>query len=214
VPTIAAHLPRSDVRRAHGAWVDLVVAVGAGAACAGGPGAVPALAAGTGVAGAFLVLGAAFGRGAEIGRALREPASRRVIALGALVAAAGTLAALVLGAPPEFLAWQLGAAPLAGVALLAARRLGRLSAPALLFGCAAIAVAAPAAAIAGGASTRHAVGLLLALAPFFGWRALALGRRIGHGEALRGPGLRAAGLREARLAAGFALLVTAALRAL
>jgi hypothetical protein len=60
----------------------------------------------------------------------------------------------------------------------------------------------------------HAAGLLACLAAFFAWRALALGRRIGHGGALHGGALRAAGLREARLAAGFGLAVTAALRLL
>jgi hypothetical protein len=69
----------------------------------------------------------------------------------------------------------------------------------------ALAVTAPAEACAGGA--RHELGLVLLalLAPFFAWRTLRTRAALRQGSFDR-PKLRALGLREAALAAGWTLL--------
>ncbi|MCB9532560.1 MAG: hypothetical protein H6700_12405 [Myxococcales bacterium] len=184
--------PMPDPAKAHGAWVYLVVSILAGALSVAGQGFVPALFAGLGYAGIFLL--------ASAGALHPRPAWRRRAAWGLLLAAGAPLLALRSGGDPNFFAYALVAAFPAGAAVWFAQRDGFMSPIALCFAVAALVVAAPSAACAGGGTAREGWLLGILLTPFFVWRTwhirVALARHKGWTRA----DLRRQGLREALLA--------------
>jgi hypothetical protein len=193
-----------DPLRAHGAWVYLVVSILAGASTVSVRGSVSALLAGSGFVGLF-VLGSALAIGG------RHPARGR-LALGIPLTVGAPLMALGLGADPSFLLVSLVAIPPAGIAFYSANRSGFLSPGALAFGVAAVAVAAPVAASAGGASPRLALLMLAILAPLFFWRTWRLARALGQGWTKER--LQRRGLVESGWAVGWAAVAVAVIRTL
>ena len=184
-----------DLMHAHGAWVFLTVSVGTGAFWAQDAMLLPALLAGTAHAGAFLL----------VAGMLRGSGGRSAAARGGALALGGALAALALGAEPTFLVVEAFALLPALAAVAAARWLGALSVTAIAMGSLAIALAAPVAACAGGASPMRAALLALLLAPFFAWRTAAVLARLRSTSGGRRASLRDWGLREAGFAAVWSL---------
>jgi len=192
-----------DPIRAHGAWIYLFCSVGAGALVGAGRGVEPALLVGTGFVGGFLAAAAL-----EVGvtRKLRQAG------IGVALALLAPLAALELGAERGFLWVAAGAAIPAVGALVLSRKLGFLSRAAVATGIAALALAAPAAAVAGGASTARSALLFTLLWCFFSWRSLRVAAPLEAGGEWKPDELRARGLREAALAALWSLAVAIGLR--
>ena len=193
-----------DPLRAHGAWVYLIVSILAGVLTITGRGSVPALLAGSGFVGLF-VLGSSLaidGRRVVLGR----------LALGMPLTVGAPLLALGLGADPSFLLVSLFAIPPAAAALYSANRSGFLSPGALAFGVVALVVAAPAAASAGGTSPRLALLLLSILAPLFFWRTWRLARALGQGWTKER--LQRRGLIESGWAVGWAAVAVVTIRTL
>jgi len=195
--------PAPDPLRAHGAWVYLFVSVGAGALLGAGRGVEPALLVGTGFAGGFLCAAALV-----VGARRR----RRQLLVGCATAFLAPLAALALGAEPAFLVLTAGAALPAVGAVLLASRFGFLSRAAVVTGIAALVLAAPAAAVSGGASASRAAVLFLLLWPFYCWRSMRLAEPLEAGARWDRDELRARGLREAGIAALWTLAVAVGLR--
>ncbi len=193
-----------DPLGAHGAWVYLVVSVLAGALTAAGGGSLPALLAGGGMVGVFVLAGslAVSGRRAVLARLL----------VGLAAAIGSSLLALGLGAEPSYLVVGLLAVPAALAASWFAAREGFLSPGALAFGVSALAVAGPAAARAGGASLSSVFLLLAILTPFYFWRTWRLAKALGSGWTKRR--LQRRGLLESTLAVAWAALAMAASRLL
>ena len=191
---IGKHLP--DPLHAHGAWVYLSASVAVGALAAPPDHVLPALLAGAGTTGAFMVCGSLWGHRRRV----------RPLLIGAAVALCGPLLALLLGAEPVFLAFAGFAALPALAAVLFARVYGSLSLPAIVGATLAIAISAPVAASAGGMPIGRSLLLLSLLAPFFAWRTVHVRTAL----TARGPhrtSPKAAGLREARHAAVWCALV-------
>ena len=203
---MGAHAARAlaDPARAHGAWVYLCCAVAAGALAGTGGRIEPALLVGTGFAGCFLAGGA-------LAHGPRRH-GRRLVGGLSLAALSGALA-LLLGAPSLFVLVAAGALVPSAAAIVLAREFGSLARPTLLFGVGALAMAAPAAAVAGGAGARESAVLLLLLWPFYAWRSLEVARPLSNGAPWNVAALRRRGLREAGLAALWTLAAVAALRA-
>ena len=174
----------------------LTASVAVGAFAAPSDQTLPALLAGAGTTGAFMVCGALWARRFE----------RRPLIVGAVLASAGPLLALALGAQPLFLAFACSAALPALGAVLLARRFGSLSLPAIICATLAIALSAPVAATAGGVPIGRALLLLMLLAPFFAWRTEQV-RRLLTSHMPDRPSARTAGLREARHVAAWSALV-------
>jgi hypothetical protein len=193
-----------DPLRAHGAWVYLIVSILAGALAVDDRGVVPALLAGSGFVGVFVLAGslAIFGR----------RRTRRRLTLGLLLTLGTPLLALGLGADPSFLVISLLALPpVAGAAYFANRR-GFLSPGALACGVAALVVAAPTAASAGGAPAPVALLMLAILNPVFSWRTWRLARALGQGWTKER--LQRRGLLESVWAVGWATLAVIVIRLL
>lgn len=189
-----------DPARAHGAWVYLIVSVLAGSLTAVREGFLPALLAGIGFAGVFLVASSL---------ALGAVRGRRRFLVGLAVATLAPGLALVLGADPSFLAYGLIAlAPAAAAGWLAERR-GFQSVGALAFGIAALVVAAPSSACAGGADVGMSLLLLALLTPFFVWRAMTVRRHMTSGQGWSRSRIRATGIREAVWAVAWTSFVVA-----
>ena len=182
--------PRApDPLKAHGALVLLAVSIVAGTLTAVRDGPVQALAAGLGFGGVFLCASA-----------LATRSSRKRIARllwGGTLASAAPLLALMMGANPIFLLYGLVAVFPAALSGLLGARYGFRSPGALAFGIAALVVAAPSSACAGGATPLRSWLLLALLAPFFAWRAGRVARLIGAGGAVTRDVLRRQGWREA-----------------
>ena len=193
---------RPDPRQAHGAWVYLFAAVGAGAIVGAGRGLEAALLVGTGFVGAFLATAAV---------TVGPRRKRRQLLVGLATAIAAPLLALWLGADRAFLYILALACLPAILAVFLAARLGFLSRSALTTGIAALALAAPAAALAGGSSVLHAALVFLFLWPFFSWRSLRLAAPLEAGGKWDREQLRARGLREASIAALWSLAVAVGL---
>ncbi len=178
-----------DPARAHGAWVYLALSVLAGMASGAGNGVLPATLAGLGFAGVFLLASAV---------AVGPTKVPRRLGLGLAFALGAPGLALLFGAQPAFFAYGLLALFPAAISAWAAERQGFQSPMALAMGVCALAVAAPSAACAGGATSLRSFVLLALLLPFFLWRALRIRdhinshpgggrrelRRIGQREAL------------------------------
>ena len=185
-----------DPVRAHGAWIFLFAAIGAGS-MAGSRGRVePALIVGTGFVGAFLCR-------AALAVGLRRKVRQLIV--GAAVAILAHFAAHLLGAPSSYLyVAALATVPAVG-AVVSSERYGFLSTTALTAGIAALTLAAPAAAVAGGASLIRAAGLYGLLWPFFTWRSLRIAAALKSGERWTVEELKSRGLHEAAAAALWAL---------
>ena len=186
-----------DPMQAHGAWVYLLVSALAGALCAARTGLLPALAGALFFVGAFLVAAALSARRllAGLGRAL----------CGMVLAGLSLLLAARFGASPRGLAIALVALPPAAISGFFAERRGFQSEAALGFAVAALAVAAPTSACAGGVSLADGLLLVALLAPFFVWRALRVRRLLAAG--ITRSALRRQGFREAALALTWTLIV-------
>ena len=191
------HIP--DPVKAHGAWVYLIVSVLAGALTEVKAGILPALLAGTGFAGVFLLAGA-------FGTRDRRRRRRRLL-VGILLAVAAPLAAIELGGDAWFLIYGLVALPPAAVAGFLGERTGYRSAPTMAFAVTALVVAAPSAACAAGAAPLESWLLLALLAPFFAWRIWRTRESIQTQRGWTRSRLRAQGWREAGYAVGWTALV-------
>ena len=186
-----------DPVRAHGVWVFLSLSVLAGSLSAAGAGFRPALLAGLGFAGAFLAASAL---------AIGWKRGRRRLFIGIGCASLAPAASLLMGARPTFFLYGIVAL---GPALLSAwfsSKRGVQSPLALAMGVCAIAVAAPSAACAGGATIPRSLVLLAMLLPFFVWRSLLIRARLPEYSGGGRQALRRVGQREAV----FATLWTAA----
>lgn len=175
----------------------LVVSILAGALSEVREGFVPALLAGTSFAGVFL-----------LGSACAVPAARRRrrILLGVPLGLVAPLLALAIGADPTFLAYAAVAVFPAGLSAWLAERDGFLSPAALASGVAALGLAAPAAACAGGADVPRTLLLGGLLVPWFLWRTVRLRKRLDTVRAGGRDSLRRAGLREAGLTVAWTTL--------
>ena len=196
-----------DPVHAHGAWVFLFASAGAGALASAHRGVEPGLLAATAFVGCFLVAS---------GLLIRTRQRVRRVVGGTAVATLATVGALSLGAEPRFLFVGVLAVGACAATMVLARRFGLLSFPSILAGLGAIALAGPAAAVAGGASPTRAALLMLLTWPFFIFRTLAVLAVLAPLK----PGawdrvaLRARGLREAALVAIWVLAVTVSMRVL
>jgi hypothetical protein len=191
-----------DPMRAHGAWIFLFCAVGAGALLGADRRVEIPLLVGTGLAGGYLLAGAV---------AVGARRKRRQGLVGLLLLLIAPLAALLLGAERAFLVAAGATALPAVLAVVFARRRGVLSRVAVITGIAALAGAAPAAALAGGAGAGRATAAFALLWPFFCWRSLRIAAALEGGAAWERSELRARGLREAGIAAVWTLLVATVL---
>lgn len=181
-----------DPLRAHGALAYLFVSVVAGVLAAAGEAVWPALFAGLGYIGVFvLASGFAIAAGARRDRRL---------AVGLGVAVLGPFLALELGADPTFLLFGTVALVPAAIAGMLAERDGFHSKGALAFAVAALAVAAPAVACAGGATPTRSWTLLALLAPFFACRTYAVRVRISSNKGWNRAELRKQGYLEVAFA--------------
>lgn len=192
-----------DPMRAHGAWIYLFAAVASGALVGARRGVEPAMLVGTAFTGAYLVA-AALSMGVR--RRIRQ------ILLGTGSAALATVGALWLGVELDFLVVAACALVPAMGAILLAKTQGFLSPGAVVSGVAALAMAAPATAVAGGASGLRSTLLFALLWPFFSWRSLRIAAPLHAGAGWVPEELRARGLREAALAALWSIGVVIALR--
>jgi hypothetical protein len=181
-----------DPARAHGAWVYLGASILAGVLAAGGRGAIAALCAGLAFVGVFVLVS---------GLAVRPKPWRLRFGSGLAIALAATGAGLALGADPMFLVYALVALFPIAASVWFAMRAGFQSAPALAFAVVGLAVAAPAAACAGGTSPRLGFLLLALLGPFFAWRTWRTRTALRGGEGWDRARLKRLGLREALFAA-------------
>ena len=186
-----------DPARAHGAWVYLLVSVLAGVLSARGNGSIAALFAGLAFVGVFVFVGAL---------AVRPRPWRLRFVSGLALAIAATLAGLLLGADPMFLVYGMVALFPIAASVWFAMQHGFQSAPALAFGVMGLAVAAPAAACAGGTSPGLGFLLLGMLAPFFAWRTWHTRAALRGGEGWDRAKLKRLGLKEALLAATWTIV--------
>jgi hypothetical protein len=186
--------------RAHGAWVQLFAAIGAGA-LVGTRGRVEVA----------LLVGTAYLGGYRFFAAWVRAGRRRLhaCALGGSVALAAGAGALALGADPRFLAVAGAGLVVAPAAVLSVRRQGLLSRATLVAGTGVLATGGAACAVAGAASWWRAAALLGLLWGFFAWRSV---RVSGAFQGLDRDRLRRRGLQEAALAATWSLLVSWLLR--
>ncbi len=192
-----------DPARAHGAWVYLVLSVLAGVLTAIGKGFLPALLVGVGFAGVFVCASAV--------AILGKQGAKSRLAAGLSIAVVGPLLALYLGAPTSFLVFSAAALFPAALSGYFAERSGVASARALGFAVAALVVAAPSAACAGGASVRTGLVLLVLLAPFFAYRTLKTREAITTEAGWDRQKLRWQGIRETLYAVSWTLLVVSAI---
>lgn len=192
-----------DPMRAHGAWIYLFSSIGAGALVGADHGVEPAMMAGTAFAGAFLVV-------AAVDAGLRG--KLRQVLLGSSIAVVASLLAIGWGAEPNFLILATVAALPALSAMVLAKTKGVLSPVTLTAGVAALTMAAPVAATAGGSSTFRAATLLILLCPFFCWRAMRVSTSLAKEVGWNRVSLRARGLREAAIAAIWTLAGAIGLR--
>ena len=202
------HLPsrvrwHPDAKRAHGAWIYLFLAIAAGAVVGSAGRVEPAMLAGTGFAGAFLFV-AALDAGPR--RKLRQ------LLVGACLAIIAPLAALWLGAPLVFLSIAALALLPAVSTVLLSRTTGTLSTGTLVVGVAALTMAAPVTAVAGGSSTMRAAALFGLLWLFYGWQTIRVNASLPAGAVWNRASLRARGLREAAKAAAWTLAVSIGFR--
>lgn len=194
---------RPDPIRAHGAWVYLFASVGAGALVGAEQGVEVPMLVGTAFAGGFLVA-------AAVAAGLKRKGRQVFVGLALIVLA--PLIALWLGADRRFLTVAAFAGVPAILALVLEKTRGFLSASAMTTGIAALVMAAPTAAVAGGASVAHSLWLVALLTPVYSWRSLRIAKPLHSGGTWDPVALRARGLREAALAAGWSLSVAFLLR--
>lgn len=186
-----------DPARAHGAWVYLFVSILAGLLSARGHGTTAALCAGLAFVGVFVFVSAL---------AIRPRPWRARFVSGLAFAIAATATGLLLGADPMFLVYSMVAVFPIATSVWFAMQQGFLSAPALAFGVVGLAVAAPAAACAGGANPGLGFLLLGLLALFFAWRTWRTRRALQDGGAWDRARLKRLGLREALFAAAWTIV--------
>lgn len=194
---------RADPLRAHGAWIFLFCAVGVGAFAARSGRVELAMLIGTVFAGSYLA-----------GAAVSYPSRRRVrrLALGAALAGGSALLATLLQTDTRWMRVAAIAAVPALVTIALVRSRGLVSRWTLVCGAAAIALAAPTVALAGGASTLQGAVLFACLWPVFSWRSLIVAHSLASARPLEARALRRRGLREARIAAVWSLVVASTVR--
>jgi hypothetical protein len=185
-----------DPARAHGAWVYLLVSILAGVLSARGQGTIAALCAGLAFLGVFVLVSAL---------AVRPKPWRLRFGSGLAFALTAAGTGLLLGADPMFLVYAMVAFfPIAASVWFAVHQ-GFQSAPALAFGAMGLAVAAPAAACAGGTSPGLGFLLLGLLAPFFAWRTWRTRAALREGRDWDRAKLKHLGLMEALYATGWTI---------
>jgi hypothetical protein len=197
-----AELWQVDPMRAHGAWVYLFASIASGSLLGSQRAVELPMLVGTGFAGAYLVAAAIF-----VGVRRRT----RQCLLGGSLMAVAPVGALVLGSDPTFIAVAALAALPAAAAVALTRRYGSLATSSLLMGIAAIVMAAPITAVAGGVSLQRAALLFGLLASFFGWRTLRVAASLNGQPTWDRTQLKARGLQEAAVGAIWTLAVTAVL---
>ena len=193
---------RPDPVRAHGAWIYLFASVAAGAMVGSHHGVEPAMLVGTGFVGAYLVA-AAISFGAR--------RKGRQLLIGASLVVLAPLTALWLDAEPIFLIVAAWAVLPAVTAVALEKTLGFLSRGALVMGIAALTLAAPVVAVAGGASGGRGLLLFGLLWPFFSWRTLGVAAPLAAGATWNRKELRSRGLSEAAIAAVWTFAVALSL---
>jgi hypothetical protein len=186
-----------DPARAHGAWVYLIVSILAGVLSARGHGSIAALCAGLGFVGVFVCVSAL---------AVRPKPWRLRFGSGLTFALASTVTGLLLGADPMFLVYAMVALFPISASVWFAMQQGFQSAPALAFAVVGLAVAAPAAACAGGTSPGLGLMLLGLLGPFFAWRTWHTRVALREGRDWDRVKLRRLGLKEALFAAAWTVV--------
>ncbi len=188
-----------DPAGAHGAWVYLALSILAGALTALGKGFLPALLAGVGFAGIFICASAL--------ALLGKPGMGKRLAKGLPLAILAPVVALYLGAPPTYLGYSLVALFPAALSGYYAETHGFASAGALSFAVAALVLAAPSAACAGGVSLHTNLFLLLFLTPFFAYRTWIVRDAITNTKGWTKAKLKRQGYMEAAYGVGWTLLV-------
>lgn len=118
----------------------------------------------------------------------------------------------VPGDEPSFVAVAACAALPAAAAVGLAMRWGSLATSSLLMGIAAIVMAAPMTAVAGGASIQRAALLFALLWSFFSWRTLRVAASLNDQMTWDRKQLKARGFHEAAVGAIWTLAVTLVLR--
>jgi hypothetical protein len=200
-----AGLRQVDPMRAHGAWIYLFASIASGALVGTRHAVEIAMLVGTGFAGAYLVAAAI---AAGVRRKMRQ------LLLGGSLVVLAPPSALWLGAEPGFLVIAGCAVVPAVAAVVLAKRVGFIARSFLLVGIAAVVMAAPLTAVAGGASVQRAALLFGLLWSFFSWRTLLVAASLNDRAVWDGQQLKAQGLREAAIAAVWTLTVTVVLRTL
>jgi hypothetical protein len=188
-----------DPAGAHGAWVYLTLSVVAGSLTALGTGFLPALLAGVGFAGIFICASAL----ALVGKS----GMGKRLAKGLPLAILAPAVALYLGAPPFFLGYSVVALFPAALSGYYAESHGFASAGALSFAVAALVVAAPSAACAGGVSLQASLVLVFFLTPFFAYRTWLVRKAITNTKGWSNSKLKRQGFMEAIYGVGWTLLV-------
>lgn len=197
-----AELWQVDPMRAHGAWIYLFASIASGSLLGSQRAIELPMLVGTGFAGAYLVAAAIF-----VGVRRRT----RQFLLGGSLMVVAPVGALVLGSEPRFLAVAALAALPAAAAVALTTRYGSLATSSLLMGIAAIVMAAPITAVAGGASLQRAALLFGLLASFFSWRTLRVAESLHDQPTWDRTQLKARGLHEAAVGAIWTLAVTTVL---
>lgn len=182
--------------RAHGAWIYLFASVGAGTIVGADGGIERMLLVGTGFIGAFQVFSAF---------AVGTTRNRRQILVGCGWAAFTFLTALAFGAHVDFLAVAAFSIVPAALAIVLAKQVGYLSRSTLASGLAALSLAAPTVAVAGGVSVGRSLLLFLLLWPFFCWRTWRIAAPLRETSAWNRAKLKQQGLREAAYVALWSL---------
>ena len=178
--------------RAHGAWIYLFAAIGAGAVVGADNGIEPPLLVGTGYVGVYRAMAAV-----SVGIEQR----RQQFTSGVGLAVGSSLLATWLGADVRFLLPELLAIFPATATLLLEERVGYLARSTLVSGVSALVLAAPSVALAGGVSVQQAALLCGMLWFVFCWRTLRIAAPLRVNTAWDREQLRRQGLFEAALAA-------------
>lgn len=192
-----------DPRQFHGAWIFLCESTAAGALIGESHGVERAMLVGTACSGAFLVFAAV---------ATGMSGKTRQWQMGTCLAIGLSLIALLLQSDARFLCIAGMAAILASVTIVLAKYRGFLSPIVLAMGVGALALTAPASAVAGGANPMRAALLLAMLWALFYWRSLRVASLVADGLPWNTALLRQRGLREAALTAMGTLFIAILLK--
>ena len=193
------------IQCAHGAWVYLFCCVAAGSLIGSDDGVERPMLVGTAFAGVFMVAAAL-----AVGVWRKWPQ----VAVGLLVATVGVWLASQLEQDLSFMVIASLAIFPAMATIFLCKTQGFLSPGALVCGVAAVVMAAPVTAVAGGVSPQFSALIFVNLGAFFCWRTLRIAAPLARSGKWDRQELRARGLREAAVSACWTLLVVIAMRAI